>query len=79
MLAPELAVDLGEIPFTQEARGHQLQRIHPPRDRELRRVGDKEVDVIVLAVELLQFGTDPSSGKRKLSGSTGIPVKALAA
>jgi len=60
--APQLLVDARVVLFADHTTGHALQAVHQRRDGDLGRVVHKQVDVIVLTVELNQFrlevGTD---------------------
>jgi hypothetical protein len=49
-----LAVSPDPVVLLQPPRRHALERVHQPRDRDLRRVGDQQVHVVVVTIALHQ-------------------------
>ena len=42
------------VALPQPPRGHALEAVHQPRHRDLRRVGDEQVHMIIVTIELHQ-------------------------
>jgi len=70
------------VALAQPAGGDALERVHQPGDRDVRRVGDEQVDVVVLAVRLDQLGAEVGAhagehrpeGVQVLAGQDPAPI-----
>jgi hypothetical protein len=58
MPVPETAADMSAVLLAQQPSGDAFERVDQRRECDLGRVVNQQVDVVVLAVELDQFGTE---------------------
>src|SRR5271157_1720194 len=56
VVAPELAANLREVAFSKQARGHELEGVDEPGDRQPRGVCDQQVHMVIFSIKFLEFG-----------------------
>jgi hypothetical protein len=56
MVAPEPAAHLREVAFAKESGRDELEGVDEPGDRQLWRIGDQQVHMVIFSIKFLEFG-----------------------